>query len=65
MKEVKNIVKISKSEMEYLVKNGVKFGENGLVKTKSHHRKSYFVAETQKCMNLLSEIRDDKVIPNC
>ena len=34
MKEVKNIVKISKSEMEYLVKNGVKFGENGLVKTK-------------------------------
>ena len=50
--------------MEYLVKNGVKFGENGLVKTKSHHRKSYFVAETQKCMNLLSEIRDEKVIPN-
>lgn len=61
MKEVKNIVKISKSEMEYLVQNGVKFGENGLAKTKSHHRKSYFVAETRKCMKLLSEIRDEKI----
>lgn len=61
MKEVKNIVKISKSEMEYLVQNGVKFGENGLVKTKSHHRKSYFVAETRKCIELLSEIRGEKI----
>lgn len=61
MKEVKNIVKISKSEMEYLVQNGVKFGENGLAKTKSHHRKSYFVAETRKCIELLSEIRGEKI----
>lgn len=64
MKEVKNIVKISKSEMEYLVQNGVKFGENGLVKTKSHHRKSYFVAETRKCIELLSEIRGEKIDTN-
>lgn len=61
MKEVKNIVKISKSEMEYLVQNGVKFGENGLAKTKSHHRKSYFVAETRKCIELLSKIRGEKI----
>ena len=59
MKEVKNIVKISKSEMEYFVKNGVKFGENGLVKTKSHHRKNYFVTETKKCLKLLSECRGE------
>lgn len=61
MKEVKNIVKISKSEMEYFVQNGVKFGENGLAKTKSHHRKSYFVAETRKCIELLSKIRGEKI----
>lgn len=64
MKEVKNIVKISKAEMEYLVQNGVKFGENGLAKTKSHHRKSYFVAETRKCIELLSEIRGEKIDTN-
>lgn len=54
------MVKVSKSEMEYLVQNGIKFGENGLAKTKSHHRKSYFVTETRKCMKLLEQIRGEK-----
>ena len=47
--------------MEYLVKNGVKFGENGLAKTKSHHRKNYFVTETKKCLKLLREIRSEEI----
>nr|DAV02306.1 MAG TPA: hypothetical protein [Caudoviricetes sp.] len=45
--------------MQYLLKNGVKFGENGLAKTKSHHRKNYFVTETKKCLKLLSECRGE------
>lgn len=41
------MIKIDKKEMEYLVKRGVRFGENGLFKTVSNV-KTYYIAETRK-----------------
>lgn len=53
-----NIVKISKSEMEYLTDNGINFGENGIVHTTARHRRHYYLTESRKCMALLNEYRN-------
>ena len=51
------IIKISKSEMEYLAKNGVRFGENGIIHTVARHRRTYYLTESEKCLNLLKDYR--------
>ena len=45
--------------MQYLTKNGIRFGENGLSKTCSCHnrRKTYYVTESPICLQLLEEYR--------
>jgi hypothetical protein len=55
------IVKISKLEMEYLIKNGIKFGENGMCYTTSRHRRNYYLTESNKNMSLLNEYRKNSV----
>ena len=54
------IVRITKNEMEHLTKNGVKFGEGGIISTSGHH-KSWYVTESRKCMGLLKRYRSAAV----
>ena len=46
--------------MEHLTKNGVKFGECGIISTSGHH-KSWYVTESRKCMGLLKRYRSAAV----
>ena len=46
------ILPISKNEMEFLVKNGVRFGEDGISHTTSRHRRNYFLCMSRKNMEL-------------
>lgn len=43
--------------MEYLAKNGVRFGENGILHTVARHRRTYYLTESEKCLNLLKDYR--------
>ena len=43
--------------MEYLTKNGIRFGEGGITHTTARHRRTYYLTESKKCMDLLSEYR--------
>ena len=45
--------------MLYLTKNGIRFGENGISKTNSCHRKrhTYYLTENERCMDLLNKYR--------
>ena len=45
--------------MLYLTKNGIRFGEDGISKTCSCHRrrKNYYVTENERCMDLLNKYR--------
>lgn len=52
------LIKISKQEMLYLKSKGVRFGENGITHTTARHRRTYYVTESKKCMNLLNEYRN-------
>jgi hypothetical protein len=47
--------------MEYLTKNGVKFGEDGLSHTTARHRRSYYLTETPKNMSLLRKYRKNSI----
>ena len=44
--------------MEYLTKNGVKFGECGISHTVARHRRSYYMAETERNLALLSNFHE-------
>ena len=52
------ILPISKNEMEFLVKNGVKFGEDGISHTTSRHRKNYFLCMSRKNAELHQKYED-------
>ncbi len=52
------MIKISKQEMLYLKSKGIRFGENGMTHTTARHRRTYYVTESKKCMNLLNEYRN-------
>lgn len=41
--------------MEYLVSNGVNFGEGGISHTDSRHRRTYYLTESSKNMKLHTE----------
>lgn len=61
-KEVKTIVKITKNEMEYLIKvKKVPFGENGVSHTYGHHR-TYYLCENRNNMRYLNEYRNSRII---
>lgn len=60
MKEVKIIIRITKKEALYLVSNGVRYGDGGITTTTGHHHKSWYVAESKKCMALLEEYNNAK-----
>lgn len=55
-KRVNNIVRISRQEMEFLRKNGVKFGEEGIVSTTGHH-KSWYMTESEENKFLMRKYR--------
>ena len=37
------ILPISKKEMEFLVSQGIKYGEDGIIHTTARHRRNYFL----------------------
>lgn len=41
--------------MKYLIRNGVKFGENGIAHTIARHRRTYYLTESTRCMNILNK----------
>ena len=47
--------------MEFLTKNGIKFGENGITHTTARHRRTYYLTENVKCMSLLNEYRSKRI----
>lgn len=55
------MIKITKDEMNYLINNGVKWGENGIshTYTKYHH---YYMTESQKNLRLLKTYRESKLV---
>lgn len=54
------IIKISKQEKDYLIANGIGYGENGIKSTSTHH-KSWRVTESKRCMYLLREYRNKTI----
>ena len=46
------ILKIDKNEVKFLVENGVEYGYKGISHTYSRHRKTYYMAESFKNMEL-------------
>ena len=54
------IIKISKQEKDYLIANGIGYGENG-IKSSSTHHKSWRVTESKRCMYLLREYRNKTI----
>lgn len=57
-RDVNLLVKISKSEMEYLQKSGVKFGSDGISHTTARHRRTYYLTESARNMSLLDAYRE-------
>ncbi len=51
------MIKISKQEMIYLESNGIRFGENGITHTTARHRRTYYLTESRKCMDILNKYR--------
>lgn len=47
--------------MQYLVNNGVKYGENGITSTTGHHR-SWYLTENTYCMKLLNDYRKSRIV---
>lgn len=52
IKDVLIIIKIDKNEMEFLVKNGVPMGEDGISHSVARHRRTYYMCESYKNMKL-------------
>ena len=59
-KKEMTIIKISKNEKDYLIANGIGYGENGIKSTSTHH-KSWRVTESKRCMYLLREYRNKTI----
>ena len=59
-KKEMTIIKISKNEAQYLITNGIGYGENGIKSTSTHH-KSWRVTESKRCMYLLREYRNKTI----
>ena len=57
-KKEMTIIKISKNEAQYLIDNGIGYGEGGLKSTSGHYR-SFYVTESKKCMYLLKKYRKE------
>lgn len=49
------MIKINKKEKEYLVSNGVPYGENGV--SISGNRRSFYLCESQRNINLLNQYK--------
>lgn len=49
------IIQITKNEKNFLISNGVGFGENGIVIRKPRHRRVYYVVENAKIKKLLAD----------
>lgn len=52
------MVKISSEEAKQLNGLGIKYGENGISKTHSHHKKHYFLCESKYNLQLLNTLRN-------
>lgn len=48
--------------MEYLVRCGVSFGENGISHTTARHRRSYYLTMSRRNAELLEEYRKNCII---
>lgn len=56
------MVNVSKKEMEFLVKNGVGFGEHGIVATTSKHSgRNYYLTESKRNITLLEKFRKSRI----
>ncbi len=42
------IIKIDKNEMEFLIKNGVPMGEDGVSHSVARHRRTYYMCESYR-----------------
>lgn len=47
--------------MEYLIKNGIKFGSGGITHTTARHRRNYYLTESRQCMKLLNKYRNKTI----
>lgn len=45
--------------MEFLRNNGIWFGECGILHTTARHRRTYYLTESKRCMNLLNDYRNN------
>lgn len=45
--------------MEYLHSKGIWFGDGGITHTTARHRRTYYLTESKRCMNLLSDFRNN------
>lgn len=48
--------------MEFLVANGITYGEDGISHSTARHRRKYWCTENKKCMDLLNEYRNKSII---
>ncbi|MBQ0035603.1 MAG: hypothetical protein KBT35_01660 [Firmicutes bacterium] len=55
------MIKITKSEMEYLLSKGVPYHENGISVTHSNSGKTYYLTETNRNLKLLGEYSKSRV----
>ena len=55
------IIPITKQERDYLVKNGVRYGENGISKTKGHY-KNYYLCTSRNNMILLNQYSRKNIV---
>ena len=46
------MIRITKQERDWLVKNGVKLGDNGISHTVARHRRTYYLTESKKNMEI-------------
>ena len=46
--------------MQYLISNGVKHGEDGIIHTTGHH-KSWYLSENGYCIKLLKDYRESRI----
>ena len=57
------MIRINRRELNYLLKNGIEYGEKGIISTTGHHR-SWYVTESEKCKKLLKKYHNDSCLKN-
>lgn len=61
-KVVNIILKITKTEMEYLTSKGVPMGYNGISHTVARGRRTYYMTESKRNLRLLEKYRESRIV---